>query len=278
MKPFHEPAARNAWTRTAVKLFLFFGLVTFPACSLLPGSNAMPPATATALQEKVVLRATQMGQNLRQTEAAEDALAKATAQARSDLIETGRSWPARISDSFDNNDLNWQVGEESGDLTDIRWEISGGQYRWQATAKDSFVYWINPDMDPVANFHAAVDVKFEGDPESAEAGLAFRIQDEDHYYIFDISPDGWYSCYNLDVDTWEALIPWTQSFEVYSSQPNRIDVYGTGSHFIFSINGTYVAEVEDSRVSSGAVGVVAGLSNVGDTGSFRFDNFTVQSP
>jgi hypothetical protein len=59
---------------------------------------------------------------------------------------------------------------------------------------------------------------------------------------------------------------------------NRLAVLAQGGHLKFYINDRLVGEADDSRVTSGEVGVALELNNGGDHATFEFDNFEVRTP
>jgi len=258
--------------KIALTVIIFYFLA---ACS--PVINNDTRATSAAQGTQIVLRATQMGQRLQQTEAAGGPIATSTQRAALSLKLTASQWPMILSDTFPDNSLKWPVGVEDGDLSKTDWEVKNGKYWVQATAKQGFVYWSHPEGDNVADFYLSVDAQQISGTETAEYGVIFRKASDDDYYLFEISNTGEYSLFLLSQGDWTILIEWTESPAILPGEVNQIGVVGLGSSFLFFVNDEFVAQTEDSTLASGLTGVAIGLSNPGDQLEVEFDNFILRS-
>ena len=253
--------------------FLIFYFLT--ACS--PVINNDTQATSAAQGTQVVLRATQMGQRLQQTEAAGGPIATSTQRAVLSLKLTASQWPMIMSDTFPDNSLKWPVGAEDSDLSKADWEVKNGKYWVQATAKQGFVYWSHPEGDDVADFYLSVDAQQISGTETAEYGVIFRKTTDDDYYLFEISNTGEYALFLLSQGNWSTLMDWSESAAILPGEVNQIVVVGLGNSFLFFVNDEFVTETEDNTLSSGLTGVAIGLSNEGDQVEVEFDNFVLRS-
>ena len=253
--------------------FLIFSLLA--ACS--PVVNNDTRATSAAQGTQVVLRATQMGQKLQQTEAAGGPIATSTQRAILSLKLSASQWPMILSDTFPDNSLKWPVGVEESDLSKTDWEVKDGKYWVQATAKQGFVYWNHPEGDEVADFYLSVDAQQISGTETAEYGVIFRETIDDYYYLFEISNTGEYALFLRSQGDWSTLIDWTESPAILPGEVNQIAVIGLGSSFLFFLNDEFVTGTEDSTLASGLAGVAIGLSNEGEQVEVEFDNFVLRS-
>jgi hypothetical protein len=192
------------------------------------------------------------------------------------LLQEAEGWPLAIEDHFDNNALNWPTGDGEDPLALIHWEIQDGQYRWQATANDPFVWWTLPDMETYSNFYLGIDLQQLAGPPDGEAGLIFR-QSEGDYYLFEINGSRQYAVYFHNQDGWETLLDWTGLETIKADTPNRLSVIADREFFLLFINDRYLTTLFDDRLASGSAGVLAGLSNAGDQGLWMFDNFVLRT-
>ena len=185
-------------------------------------------------------------------------------------------WTTVLEEAFVvNNDL-WPEFEEEDSLAMLSVEFSHGVYRWEAQANDGFVWWAYPDMEPLADFYAEVEVtQTSGDP-YGEMGLIFHV-DEDQFYLFEVSGE-FYSLWRSLPDGWSELIDWTTSEAIHPGEKNLLGVLMIEDHIYLLINDQLVAELTDTHYATGVVGVAIGLEEAGDEGTFEFDNLRVKAP
>jgi hypothetical protein len=244
-------------------------------CSSEPAYNS-PTLTAQALRAEDM--ATQIAIELRETDAIEAQQIEATQQAFRTSLESNENWPLILIDSFDQNTDIWPIGSDEGSLADISWAITDGKYRWQAQAKDSFVWWAYPEMDSVADFYLTAETEQISGPTDGEWGLIYRVTPDGDYYLYEINAQQEYSIFLHQGEDWEALVDWTESDTIHANQVNKLAVIAQGTQFLFFINDQFITQLSDDRLGEGHTGVLIGLSNVGDEGSWEFDNFSLRSP
>ena len=254
---------------------LIFSSIVIYGCDSGPSYNS-PTLTAQAIRAKDM--ATRIAIDLRGTEAFDAQQVEATTQAFQAALETNEKWPLILNDSFDQDTNAWPTGSDKGSLADISWKIEDGKYRWQATAKDAFVWWAYPEMDSVADLYLSADTEQISGPVDGEWGLIYRVTSEDDYYLFEINAQQDYCVYLHQGGDWEALVDWTPSDAIQADQVNKLAVIAQGTQFLFFINGQFITQLSDDRLDAGQTGVLIGLSNVGDQGTWEFDNFSLRSP
>lgn len=258
------------WTQILVLIS-----ISMYGCSNTPSYNP-PTLTAQALRARDM--ATQIAIDLRATDTWEQQQVEATTQAFQASLESNENWPLILNDSFDQDTDAWPVGSDEGSLANISWEIADGKYRWQAQAKDAFVWWAYPEMDTVADFYLSADTEQVSGPADGEWGLIFRVTPDNEYYLFEINAQQEYCVYLHQGEDWEALVDWTPSDTIQVDRVNKLTVIAQETQFLFFINDKFIAHLSDDRLESGQTGVLIGLSNVGDQGVWEFDNFSLRSP
>ena len=258
-------AQKNATaTRGAVQTEIAGGTATqVQATRALATSRAQ--ATATSRAEKTAVVAQRV---------------TATQQAYQTLLRTAKTlWTTKLDDSFDSNVNDWPAGTRNDALADVTWEISGGFFRWNATAKDDFIWWAVPDnASDLTDFYVSMDTKMISGPSDAVSGLIFRSDKESNYYLARFSAQGQYRLDAVTASGWDELWDWKKAGNWNAGETNTLEIIAQGSRFTFFLNGQYLDEVVNSQMSSGAVGLVIGMYNAGDVASWVFDKFILTSP
>lgn len=263
--------------RMPERFFLLLSAMAFllAACAAPQELNA---PTATAVAALVQQRATDIARGHEATLVFQNGYAQATADARQAHVdEAANEWPVALIDPFTDNTIGWSLGVNDDDLTLIEWSLDNGRFLWQAECRQGFVWWQSVDSASYANFYMAVDVQQISGASSGSVGVVYRLTEEGEYYLFIIQNDGFFSVYQSTSEGWYALISRTPSSAIHLGEVNRLVVLAEDTHFDFLINGEWVAEVVDSDLSVGEVGLAIGLDNTGDVGEFIFDNLEVRA-
>ena len=198
---------------------------------------------------------------------------------RQALLQDARQWRVILSDTFDDNHLEWTTGEQDDpELATMSWSIERGKYRWQGSAKNGFVWWVTPESEAYTDFYLTASILQTSQPGVGEYGLIFRQITGEDYFLFELNGSGEYALFLHWSDGWEPLIDWTPHPAINAGSQNRLEVIARGADFIFMINDANVASYSDERFAEGAVGLLAGLSNPGETAIWEFDDFILRAP
>jgi len=238
-------------------------------------------ATRISVQATTQVGATQTAvQSATLAAEATQAAVQATMTAAEALRSAAIAWPVLIFDSFDDNANNWREEEiDDDEFASISWNVQDGQYIWQTTAKQGFVWRVWPDMSSLANFYISVDVQRTAGSENAQYGIIFRNSEEQNsYYYFEVHETQEFGVYVYDGTSWDTLLSLAPSTAILPGQVNQLEVIGQGDRFLFFINHIYVGEVFDSTLTAGEAGLAIGLPNAGENAVIVFDNFEVTSP
>ncbi len=242
------------------------------------GAGRLTGPTMTAQAERAIRQATQIARGSRQTQVAEEGRQQATAQAARLEVE---NWPVVLEDDFEVDSGVWILGtDESAGLAEIDWQIDGGVYRWEASAYDSFVWWVTPDAASLEDFYLQVDVRQTESLDVGERGVLFRQDDAVGYYTFELNQLGEFGMFFYDsvLESWQTVVDWQTSPSIRLGFVNTLTVVGRGDQFLLYINGDRVAEGRDARSAVGAVGLLIGLTNPGEAASWEFDDFILRAP
>ena len=164
----------------------------------------------------------------------------------------------------------WDNGGTSGKYVD-------GGYRL-AVKLENYMAWSHPaDTKDLRDFAIEVDARqVEGSLDST-FGPIVRVQAEDErYYWFQISGDGYYSIELKEEGEWILLQEWQPSDAINQGLDaiNRIRVICYEDLFSFYVNGTHLTDVSDDTLRAGIIGLAAGAYTEPPV-VVHFDNLSV---
>jgi hypothetical protein len=160
------------------------------------------------------------------------------------------------ADDFEDPGSGWDVFAED----DTEAGYSDGEYRVSVN-QDNYVAWGTPGDKEFDNFEVEVDARQVEGPLDNNLGLLVRYQpDDDNFYWFEISSDGYYSVDMMQAGEWVGLVDWVESDAINQGTgvTNHLKVVCDGDRFVFYVNGIYLTEVTDATFASGNVGLAAG--------------------
>jgi hypothetical protein len=268
-EPITAPAKKSPVAGNIV--FVVSSLVSTIACCLCAVAGAaISPSALTALQK---YRAIQRGVSiitLNDGEVERSATATAQADAFNDL-----NGSRQFGDSFDVAASFWMSGTYDNDYSKTDYSIEGGKYIWNVNAHQGLVIHLQFPTAYLADFYTSAEFRVYSNAEGAQYGLVFRDNHKD-YYVFLITDNREFSVMMFKDGVWQVLLEPVATSNLVSDEVNRLTVVGEGSHFDFYINNVHVADLEDTSLSVGQVGLAAGLQHANDTGTFEFDNLEVR--
>ena len=187
-------------------------------------------------------------------------------------------WPVVMSESFNVENENWQVGDINNEYVKGTVAVLGGKYYVKLTAKKP-VYWYSfPEMKNLLDVYATLKVDQLAGSKTAEYGLIVRAG-ETLQYLFSINASQqWYEFIKFSGDGESMLTYPTHSSGILTGEPNRIGVKAQGADFTFYINGEQVDDAFDAENTAGGVGIGIVLYKAGDWIELTFDNFEVRAP
>ena len=180
-----------------------------------------------------------------------------------------------FQDDYTDPSSGWEnlTNNEFGTL-----DYFDGYYRIQVLGQQQML-WAGPGL----NF---TDVRLEADMIKVIGsmddifGLVCRAMDQDNYYFFVISSDGYYGIGKMIdgvqsmIDS-EGMLPSEDISQGKTKNHLRADC--VENHLEFSVNGTLLASVIDHDLTHGDVGLLAGNFNTSEN-VVLFDNFSVINP
>jgi 3-keto-disaccharide hydrolase len=146
--------------------------------------------------------------------------------------------------------------------------FSPGQLAWTSSQSD----W--------QDCHVEVSATQVSGPVDNEYGILMRMDDDESFYAFSVSGDGYVRAAQYDDGLWSLLSPdWTPSDAVNEgTATNRLEVIAVGPDFEFRVNDQIVLEVQVPDGKGGPIGLYAGAFSEGDV-VIAFDDLNVtQAP
>jgi hypothetical protein len=239
-------------------------------------ADARAAATAQAIQDATATAGAEATAQARL-----DATATAQAQAIADaMIATQTSWPAVITETFNDNHLGWPVGPSEDEFIAVDTTITDGKYAWTVNPKKggSYENLIPEAGGEFPDFYASVDIQFVrgNDDDGYAYGLVFR-RVEDDYGFFGVESDGRFRVMVVHDTGIYTLIDYDAP-AVLPGQPNRLTVRAIGSDFVFQINDQVVWYLSDDSLDPGEIGLGVDALSQGGEARVEFTNFEVRAP
>lgn len=192
------------------------------------------------------------------------------------------NWSTLVYDGFISNHNDWLVGGQASEYFDpLNREIADGRYRWEAKiskASSITTAWLRGY--PVSDFHLIANCKhIRGTRAGSSWGIVFRIRDNDNYYHFHITDDGFFAVSIQKDGQWlTPVVDWTRTKTVKPNGVNQLEAIAHEKHFTFLVNGQIVSEVDDDRFSEGLVGLAVEGYTAEEEIAFDFMDITLRAP
>jgi 3-keto-disaccharide hydrolase/zinc-ribbon domain len=178
-------------------------------------------------------------------------------------------------DDFGDPSSGWDVFDEDDTLA----EYANGEYRL-GVYQDNYMAWGNPTPgQEFTDFQVEVDARQAEGPLDNNFGLLIHYQTDDQdFYWFEISGDGYYSVDMRQAGQWSTLVDWSTSDAINQGvgATNHLKVVCAGNHFSFYVNDILLTEMSDSAFSSGNIGLAVGTFDEPGV-VVSFDNIRVHS-
>lgn len=186
---------------------------------------------------------------------------------------TGGGADILFEDDFSNENSGWDRFSDEEGYTDYE----NGAYKI-AVYTDTMFYWANP----YENFNdVIVEVQAQkvSGGDAIQYGIICRHQDVENWYLLMITADGYaairkrYQGSDLEYILEEVPVDSINT----GSGTNNLRAECVGSRLSLYVNGVLAVETNDSDITAGDVGLLAGTFDVPST-EVLFDNFVVRRP
>jgi len=180
-----------------------------------------------------------------------------------------------FQDDFSDSSSGWPVDADTDKSASY---TADNQYLLQAfTAKQDV--WAHPGQS-FGDVRVEVDATKSSGPEDNSFGLVCRFVDNDNFYFFVVSSDGYQAIgkYQAGQFSYLSADKMQSTSNVKSGTAvNHLRADCIGSTLTLYINGQQTSSVSDSSFSTGDVGVIVGTFDTPNVG-ILFDNFVVYKP
>ncbi len=180
-----------------------------------------------------------------------------------------------FQDDFSDPGSGWITLRKDNQVMDYQ----DGSFRF-VISQPEYDYWSVPQLH-FTDTHIEVDaIKVSGSDDN-DFGILCRYLDNNNFYGFLISSDGYYGISQRKNGDHRIISP--EGKMLFSDQihkgaaTNRISADCIGSRLALYVNGSKLVEIENSDFSSGDVGLLAGTLSSPQV-EIRFDNFVVTKP
>ena len=188
-------------------------------------------------------------------------------------------WTTVLFDNFSSNENNWVVGNQASEyFVKLNRAIADGRYRWEVEAarpNSILPSWLMGYQ--VLDFHLIANCKHIGGSKASSGwGMIFRIQDNQNYYSFRMTDQKFFAVSVQKEGQWTNLVDWSRTDAIKPNGVNQLEVLAQGKHFIFTINGQVVSEVDDDHFSQGLVGLAIEGYTLGEKATYDFIDITLR--
>jgi hypothetical protein len=184
------------------------------------------------------------------------------------------SAPQSFHETFDDARNGWTLVQNN----QAEIAIGGGQLRITVKQPDSLA-WSVAAGKTFGDLTLDVDATPLAGPDDNDYGVIVRRVDDDNFYRFEISGDGYYNIQKRQKGKWHKLVAdWGESSAIRKgAATNHLRVVCVGRTLTFLVNQVQVAQVTDDAFARGEVGVLAGTLAAPGV-QVAFDNVQVSKP
>lgn len=194
--------------------------------------------------------------------------AQPTESPEPDIVETSQ---ILMMESFSTDDGTWNTGWWEDDAgQDV---IADGEYR-MTVYEDNYMIWSETFDLGTPNVVMQVEARLYSGSEENGQGFVCRYVDQNNFYFLTIGSDGWYSIDKYVDNVYENLVSDFDSSDVIDPSYNLIRAECNGSKLALWSNGELLAEVEDSSLPEGTIGLYARSWDEKNI-TIAYDNFDV---
>ena len=189
-------------------------------------------------------------------------------------LTNGTNQQSLYKDDFSDSNSGWPEVSDA----DKAVSYSGGQYLMQAIAAKQDV-WAHPGQN-LGDVSITVDATKSGGPDNNDFGIVCRYVDDNNFYFFLVSSDGYqaigkYVNGDFSYLTGDKMQPTTAMKA--GTETNKLRADCVGSTLTLYANGQMLSTVTDTSFTTGDVGLLVGTFDEPNL-AISFDNFVVSKP
>ncbi len=153
------------------------------------------------------------------------------------------------------------------------------QYVYAMNPASGVIYDYYPDLLLPEPLMLEVSAQTAGAMDTA-FGLLFGVQDDNHYYAFSVSGDGYFLVRKATDGELETLVDWTVAspFDTTEDVVNTLSVVGEEGVYTLFVNGEQVGEFADESYGAGSTGYMVENFDASAPAAFVFDDLVAGVP
>lgn len=207
-----------------------------------------------------------------------------------DILLSGidRSEPGAPQPEFAEVIFGDDYSDPAGGLYDDEIAQAWGQGNYDLET-EQYVYAMNPASGAIYDYYVDLLLPdafmLQASAQSAGTvdtgyGLIFQVQDDNHFYAFRVSGDGYFLIEKADGESLETLVDWTvaDSLDLTEEAVNTLAVVGAGGVYGLYVNGVQVGEFADDSYGAGSAGYIVEDYDATAPAIFVFDDFMAGAP
>ena len=188
-----------------------------------------------------------------------------------------------ISDPFNDNSLEWPVGDVVGPWWLGTRNVENGVLNWDGTSEMAMSSHVSPGaadkQDLLSDQQVSARVNLVNQDMDGSYGLFFRGSvSETSYYIYLISGNQFTFRAISPGGSVKNLVDWQTSPYITSSGWNTMMAQAIGTHFRLFFNNHLLAEEDDDSLASGLSGIMITAFDANAKIQVQFDDFEVLLP
>lgn len=186
----------------------------------------------------------------------------------SEFVPTGSTV---FQDDFSNPNSGWSTNSDA----DGSAGYEAGEYFIRVTSPNMLIFG-NPNLN-LTDVEMTLDVRVTESVSDGDYGAICRYQDNQNFYTFLLSEDGFFTIGKFKNGEFISLYDWEASSSLDAPGPLKMTILCQGNQLKLAVNDILLAETTDDEFASGNIGLVAGVYNT--TGmKTNFDNLIVREP
>jgi S1-C subfamily serine protease len=175
---------------------------------------------------------------------------------KDDFSKTNSGWPSKQSDTGSK-------GYQDG-------------YYSISVSEANYLQWSSLDYS-YDNLIMSVDAKVVDPAGDGDFGFICGAKDTEHFWVLEISEDGYYSIWRQNGDEYTALVDWTYADLIAAGGPFKLSAYCGTQGLGLAVNNSLLGEVVDPNFKPAPIGLIVGTySQAGFT--IGFDNYQLTQP
>ncbi|HEU4326284.1 MAG TPA: hypothetical protein VFS21_24300 [Roseiflexaceae bacterium] len=163
------------------------------------------------------------------------------------------------------------LGEGNAEAAEYR--FAGDAYRISVKPA-AYLAW-SPLEDTYDDAAVEVGVRLLSGPPPTAFGIIFRFQDEDNFYFYNITADGYYALDMKKNGRWSALLDWAR-LPGGGGRERRLRVELAGERMRLFLDGTLLDETSDDNFRRGRIALAVNTFDQGDA-VVAFRNLLLQN-